>query len=254
MPRTSPRLGRVAGRAADLGEAPAALAHVGVPLRAVADRRRPARGGRGRRPPARRTPPRSGRAPWPSRTGSSGETACEWPGTSRPSSLAQAARTNSCRLAICAFQPNRPTRPSARFRATAADVGGLFAAATSTSTSVGIASIRPAPKSAGVFRSERLRLSPAAACDGRCDRSRSRRSGVDLAPGSPGSARSTESSPGFARRVDPSSRCGVVEPPPPGAIRGIGPEPVEDGAARAAETGMDPVQALGPRPRPWGSP
>ena len=85
-------------------------------------------------------------------------------GLDRPSSLAQAALTKSLSVANSPFQPNRPIRPSAR-RATWPRVLPSFAPLRPTrragiecsrwcasSSSSETASIRPAPKSAGVFR------------------------------------------------------------------------------------------------------
>ena len=91
--------------------------------------------------------------------GDSGEAACECPGTSSPSSLAQATRTNSCRLGIWAFQPNRPARPS-RVRPTRPRTSLGWLSAMATSTSEAMASIAPRPNSGGVFRSTRFRVNP----------------------------------------------------------------------------------------------
>ena len=59
-------------------------------------------------------------------------------------------------VAVCAFHPKRPIRPSFRrlTRPLTADEPGNFRFAAASIASSGIASIRPAPNRGGGFRSE----------------------------------------------------------------------------------------------------
>ena len=68
----------------------------------------------GRTPPGRRI--RLAPSPGPANPRSTGLDDCSWPGTSSPSSTAQAVNTKSFSRAAWDFQPKRPTRPSFRRR------------------------------------------------------------------------------------------------------------------------------------------
>ena len=145
---------RVAGRAADLGEEPAPLPHVLGALRPVRVDHRPARAAPGRRPPVRRTRPRSGRVPSPCCAGRAARPPANGrgpPGRARWHSAAdELVQAGDLRL------PAEPADPALRRAADPApDVRRAGSPATATSTSDGIASIWPAPNRAGVFRSAR---------------------------------------------------------------------------------------------------
>ena len=95
----------------------------------------------------------------------------------QPQLVGAGARTNSCRLGSCAFQPNRPIRPSLRAADPAPTDSSGWLAAIATRTSEGMSSIRPTPKEPACFArqgSERSHSRPRSAAD----RSRSRWSGV----------------------------------------------------------------------------
>ena len=99
------------------------------------------------------------------------------PGTSSPTSTAQALRTKSSEFAVCPFQPSRPTRPSETRATRPAVNGGLLRAASSA-----IAIDR---RLRGSRRSARGRTSGVGL---RCDRAHLERPEVDR-PGHPRAVR-----------------------------------------------------------------
>ncbi len=83
--------------------------------------------------------------------GTRGSPAWAWPGTSSPSSTAAADRTKSRKVAVWAFQPNRPMPPSASRATRPLTCGqpGCFRRAAASIAASGIASIRPMPEQRG---------------------------------------------------------------------------------------------------------